>query len=245
MKKILFFLCSGILLISSCTRDTELEPDYPAAYLMVYNGAPDFYGISSMAFVNNAFYGVRSYNETGRGLVGAYNFSDYNSIDTGAMRIAYTDSATDREKAKRLLESVLHFEKDKHYTVYLTDSIGYYGIIYTQDDIARSSTHAMLRLVHLSPDTGPVYLRIGTEIIKGAEQLNYKQVSDYIPVTPDIKPGIRIMSYEQEDGENISLIRKSFPLEAGKCYTMVLRGYRAPKDDNPNKTINLSTIINF
>jgi hypothetical protein len=53
------------------------------------------------------------------------------------------------------------------------------------------------------------------------------------------------MYYDQTTGEETTLTRKSFPLEAGKCYTMVLRGYRLPKDDNPNKTINLSTITNF
>lgn len=245
MKKILFFLFCTASLICSCTRDTEPEPVYPSAYLMVYNGAPDFYGINAMAFVNNTFYGNRSYNETGRGLVGAYNFSDYKMIDTGAMRIAYADSASDRDKAKKIMEAVMNFEKDKHYTVYLTDSAGYYGILYSKDDIGRSSTHAMLRLVNLSPDAGPVHLRLDTELVPGIAGLDFKEVSDYFPVTPDIKPGIRIMSFDGTTREEITLTRKSFPLEAGKCYTMVLRGYRVPKDDNPNKTINLSTITNF
>jgi hypothetical protein len=245
MKKILFFFFCGALLVSSCTRDTELEPVYPSAWLMVYNGAPDFYGINAMAFVNNEFYGNRSYNETGRGPLGAYNFSDYKMIDTGAMRIAWADSATDRENAKRIMESVLNFTRDKRYTVYLTDSVGYYGILFTQDDVDRSSTHAMLRLMNLSPDAGPVHLRLDTQLVPGIADLDFKEVTEYIPVTPDIKPGIRIMYYNQTTGEETTLTRKSFPLEAGKCYTMVLRGYRFPKDDNPNKTINLSTITNF
>lgn len=245
MKTILFFLCCSILLISSCTRDTELEPVPPTAYLMVYNGAPDFHGINAMAFVNNKYYGDRTYNANGRGLIGAYNFSDYNRIDTGKLRITYTDSATDRDKATKVLESVLDFDQEKHYTVYLLDSIGFYSILYTQDDVERSPAHAMLRLVHLSPDAGPVHLRIDTEAVPGIAGVNFKGTTGYVPVLPDIKPGIRIMYYDQATGEEKTLTRKSFPLEAGKCYTMVLRGYRISRDDNPNKTINLSTITNF
>lgn len=241
---LLFLVCMGMLL-GSCSKDTELPQAPGLSYLMVYNGAPDFYGINAMAFINSSFYGNRAYNENGRGLLGAYNFSQYSFIDTGLHRIAYTDSAAKQENAIKVLETIVNFKAQQHYTVYLLDSLGFFETIFTEDDVTPSPTEAKFRLVHLSPDAGEVHLRIDTTAIHGIKGLRFRGVSDYVTITPDIKPGIRIMYYDAVTGEERSLVRKSFPVQAGKCYTMILRGYKTPPGNDPNKSINLSTITNF
>jgi hypothetical protein len=227
-----------------CSKDAEMPVSPALSYLMVYNGSPDFYGASSMALVNNSLYGTRGYNENGAGLVGAFNFSSYSFIDTGLYRMAFTDSTTQPAGAKKISETLLSFENQQHYTVYLLDSVGFFNIMYTQDDVTRDPGKAKIRLLHLSPDAGKVYLRIDTAAIDAIRDVNFRKITDYTAVAPDIKPGIRIM-YKDEGGEERTLVRKSFPLEAGKCYTMILRGYKVPADGNVNKTINLSTITNF
>ncbi|SEW45641.1 DUF4397 domain-containing protein [Chitinophaga arvensicola] len=242
-RSIIRFLCAAMF-IAGCTKDAEMPVSPALSYLMVYNGSPDFYGAGSMAFVNNALYGTRSYNENGAGLVGAFNFSRYSFIDTGLYRMAFTDSATIPANATKITETLLQFENEKHYTVYLLDSLGFFDILYTQDDVAPDPVKAKIRLLHLSPDAGKVYLRIDTVLIGGIREVGFRNVSGYTAVSADIKPGIRIM-YKDEAGEEKTLVRKSFPLEAGKCYTMILRGYKTPADGNINKTINLSTITNF
>lgn len=245
MKKYLLLLLCACTLVASCTKDTAIVQAPALSYLMVYNGSPDFYGINGMAFVDNSFYGTRTYNENGRGLLGAYNFSHYSFMDTGFHRIAYTDSAVIPDNASKVLETVLDFKAQQHYTMYLLDSLGFYETIATQDDVVPSPTAAKIRLVHLSPDAGKVYLKIDTTAVPGIKELGFRGVSEYVTITPDIKPGIRIMYFDAETGEEKPLVRKSFPLYAGRCYTMILRGYKKPIDNNPNKTINLSTITNF
>jgi hypothetical protein len=230
--------------MAGCSKDAEMPASPALSYLMVYNGSPDFYGASSMALVNNSLYGTRGYNENGAGLVGAFNFSRYSFIDTGLYRIAFTDTTTPPGNAAKISETLLPFENQKHYTVYLLDSLGFFDIMYTPDDVARDPAKAKIRLLHLSPDAGKVYLRIDTTAIDAIRNVDFRKVTDYTAVTPDIKPGIRIM-YKDATGEERTLVRKSFPLEAGKCYTMILRGYKVPADGNVNKTINLSTITNF
>lgn len=236
-------MCVSIL-TAGCNKDAEMPAKPIFSYLMVYNGSPDFYGASSMALVNNSLYGTRDYNDNGAGLVGAFNFSKYSFIDTGLYRIAFTDSSTQPKNAAKISETLLQFEDQKHYTVYLLDSLGFFEMMHTQDDVVPDAGKAKIRLLHLSPDAGNVYLKIDTMAIDEIKNVGYRKVTGYISVLPDIKPGIRIM-YKDNDGAEKTLVRKSFPLEAGKCYTMILRGYKVPADGNVNKTINLSTITNF
>jgi Domain of unknown function (DUF4397) len=244
MKRYLIIIICSAILMTGCSKDAAMPVSPALSYLMVYNGAPDFYGATSMALVNNTLYGSRSYNGNGAGLVGAFNFSRYSFIDTGLYRMAFTDSTTQPANAAKISETLLSFENQQHYTVYLLDSVGFFNILCTKDDVAPDAAKAKIRLVHLSPDAGKVYLRIDTALISAIKDVRFRKVTDYTAVTPDIKPGIRIM-YKDEAGEERTLVRKSFPLEAGKCYTMILRGYKVPADGNVNKTINLSTITNF
>ena len=247
MKRYLLLIAGCVLAIvmTSCQKDANMPRKLPVSYLMIYNGGADFYGASSMVLVNNQLYGSRSYNDNGAGLVGAFNFSSYSRIDTGLYRIAFTDTTRAPETAKKVTESLFDLQDERHYTIYLLDSLGFYGTIYTQDDVDSDPVNAKIRLINLSPDAGAVYCRIDTMSVAGIDDVSYRQVSGYSRVKPDTKPGIRIMYMDKNTGVEQQLVRKSFVLEAGKCYTMILRGYRSPADGNVNKTINLSTITNF
>ncbi|MEZ2445860.1 DUF4397 domain-containing protein [Chitinophaga sp. RCC_12] len=243
-KYFLLALATGWLLIS-CKKDSELPASPTLAYLMVYNGVPDFYGANSMVLVNNAPYGPRSYNDNGNGLVGAFNFSKYTYTDTGVFKIGFTDTTNLPDNARKISETLLKFENRQHYTLYLLDSLGFYEIRYTHDDVQPDPDHAKIRLVHLTPDMGAVYMKIDTTTIDAIKNIAFRGVSNYATVSPGPKPAIRIMYQDETTGEERTLVRKSVPLEPGRCYTVILRGYRQPVDGNVNKTINLSTITNF
>jgi hypothetical protein len=247
MKKYtdLIIALTAIVVLVSCNKNTELPPQPVTSQLMIYNSAAGYFNTGSMVLINNRFYGDRSYNDNGAGLVGAFNFSKYSFIDTGRYRIAFTDTSRLLENTKKVAESLFSFEDKKHYTIYLLDSVGFYETMYTLDDVSRDSAKATIRFINLSPDAGAVHLRIDTLAISGIKNIKYKQITEYTVVQPDTKPGLRIMYTDKTTGLETLLIRKSFPLEAGKCYTMILRGYRQPADGNVNKTINLSTITNF
>lgn len=244
MKKYIALLAGICCLAIACTKDAEQPQPPPLAWLMVYNGSPDFYDAYGMVLRNNIPYTTLSYNDNGAGLVGAFNFSKYNFIDTGSYRIGFTDSSTVPGQAKKLTETLFRFKDQQHYTIYLLDSLGFYETMYTLDEVEKDTAMAKIRLINLSADAGPVYLRIDSLAIDAIKNVSYRGVTAFTAIRPDIKPGIRIM-YRDDSGEEKTLVRKSFPLEAGKCYTMILRGYRKPPDASINKTINLSTITNF
>lgn len=246
MKNTLLYLMTFVCMsLTACMKDAAVPASPAVAYLMLYNGSPDFYNYQSMTLINNDLYENRTYNENGAGLVGAFNFSRYSFTDTGLFRIAFTDTATIPANAAKISEALLRFEYRKHYTLYFADSLGFSSIMYTSDDVTPDPSKAMLRLVHLSPDAGHVFLRIDTADINSISDVGYKHVTGYTAIPANIKPGIRIMYKDEVTGEEKTLVRKSFPLDAGKCYTMILRGYKVPPDANINKTINLSTITNF
>lgn len=185
MKRYLIIILCSAILMAACNKDAEMPVSPALSYLMVYNGSPDFYGASSMALVNNSLYGTRGYNENGAGLVGAFNFSRYSFIDTGLYRIAFTDSSTVPTNAAKISETLLSFENQKHYTVYLLDSLGFFNILYTHDDVVPDAAKAKIRLLHLSPDAGKVYLRIDTTLISAVKEVGFRNVTDYTTVTPD------------------------------------------------------------
>jgi hypothetical protein len=244
LKKIIIVPALCWLLLS-CNKEAELAPAPGVAYLMFYNGAPGFYGAGSMVLVNNAATDSLEYNDDGRGLVGAFNASKYNIADTGVFRIAFTGKRDTEGKTAKITERNYHFEANLHYTLYLADSLGFYETLVTKDDVKADPLNAKIRLIHLGADCGEVHMKMDTAAIKGMEQVRFRQVTDYVSVAPDVKPGIRILATDPVSGEEKSVVRKSFPLEAGKCYTMILRGYKTPPDGNVNKTMNLSTLINF
>ncbi|WEK35655.1 MAG: DUF4397 domain-containing protein [Candidatus Pseudobacter hemicellulosilyticus] len=245
MKQTIVLLISAALLALGCEKESE-DPATPGlAHLMVYNGSADFYNAQGLVLKNNQPLGSRTYNDNGIGLVGAFNFASYSLIDSGSYRIAYLDSSSIPAEAAKLSETRVHLENGQHYTLYLLDSLGFFEILTTRDEVARDPAMANIRLVHLSPDAGEVYLRLDTALVADIKPLSFRGVSHFVKVGPDIKPAIRIMYKDKETGEERTLSRKSFPLQAGRCYTMILRGYRDPADGNVNKTINLSTITNY
>lgn len=234
-----------LLSTTACEKDAELPEARGQAQLMVYNGNADFYDLNGWVLVDNEVFGTRSYNDNGAGLVGAFNFSRYSPVDTGLFRIGFTSTATRPEDADKLSEGIFHFEDKQHYTLYLADSLGYTVILSTKDEVQRNASMAKVRLINLSPDAGKVSLTLDDAPVDAIRAVGYRQVTGFTDIQPDVKPGIRIVTMNERTGEEQVLTRKSFALEAGKCYTMILRGYTKAPDGNVNKTISLSTIINF
>lgn len=228
-----------ILSLTACKKDAEVDPPGAITYTMFYNGSIDFYNSTALRLVNNSDTQQLTYNGLSEQPLGAFNYGRYQKMRPGRYLISFTDSAA---KPVKLTNDVYELEATRYQTIYLTDSAGYYQTILSNDEVQRHQDSASIRLIHLSQDAGPVTLYIDTLKITNTDHISFKQISSFVRVKPDLKPGIRIR-YERNGGE-LTLTRKSFALEAGKCYTLVLRGAVNPPDGNVNKSINLSGIIN-
>ena len=252
MKKYIFILMAGWTL-TSCNKQTAVPPPIPQSSVMVYNASPEFLGVNaSIAITDSTGHTdslVASYNTVGIGEghdpygVGAIASAHYYNFSPGPYRIFFTDSSRNP-----LSGGLLQLPRDAHRTVFLTDSLGYFSTIVTNDDVTRTPGSATIRLINLSPDAGPVDLALDSTAVAGATGISYGQISAFVTVPVTLKSGIRVATSETPAQ---LLSRKSFPLESGHCYTLILRGYIDPphvegetESARLNKTISLSALIN-
>jgi hypothetical protein len=238
MRKAFYMLmCAAAL--GSCQKDADIPPAPAVTYTNFYNGVSEYYGTSSLLLVNNDTLRTLAYNGVKADPLGLLNYANYETMHPGTYRVGYTDSSSGRQL---LTDNIYTFERNKKQTIYLTDSTGYYLTMVTDDTVERDTSAPLIRLVHLSADAPKVSLIIDTAKITGIKEVGFRQQTKFIRVPMNVKPGIRL--FYEKDGADVVIVRKSFPLEKGKCYTFVLRGAITPSDNNPNKTINMTAIIN-
>ncbi|GEP94432.1 DUF4397 domain-containing protein [Chitinophaga cymbidii] len=230
---------TGMLLITACTREAELPATQPIAHAMFYNGSADFYNRWNYVSLNNDSMLSLTYNSAATELIGALNYASYQLFRPGTYRISFSDTADVRDK---ITDAEIDLQPGRHQTIYLADSLGYFETIVSDDEVARDSSIAYIRLVHLAPDAPKVSMVIDTTGVPEIDSVTYRQITPFVKIAPNPKPGFRIRY--NDNGEEKTLVRKSFSMLGGRTYTFVLRGYMQPADGNPNKTINLSAIIN-
>lgn len=228
-----------IFVLTACSREAELPETQPVAHAMFYNGSADHYGLMNFVSVNNDSSLMLTYNSSGSEPVGAFNYALYKMMQPGTYRIIFSDTGSVQNK---ITDNLVALQPNKHQTVYLADSLGYFETLVSEDDVIRDPAMAHIRLIHLAPDAPKVSMVIDTAEIAAIDSVQFRSITPFVKVAPNPKPGFRIRY--NDNGEEKTLVRKSFALLPGRSYTFILRGYMQPKDGNPNKTINLSALIN-
>jgi len=239
-------------LLTACNKQTDIPAPKPMSSLMVYNAAPEFYGLAARIAISDSTGHldslVAAYNTMGSGSgtpdgVGAIAAAHYYKYAPGPYRVFFTDTS-----GFTLNAGLLRLPAEAHRTVYLADSLGYFSTIVTDDDGARTAGSATIRLINLSPDAGPVDLSLDSTAVTGVHEIHYGVTSGWARVPTTVKSGIRITT---SGPAGVLLSRKSFPLEGSHCYTLILRGYIHPpvvegesESSRLNKTISLSALVN-
>lgn len=232
----------------SCKEDDKLMPVTKYANLIIYNGATGFLGAedSTKAFVyldtTNSpkdYPGIKlNYNYVYPGpFTGIPSPVSYMAVDPGQKRIRFA-----LPDGVKITDNSFELSDHTYQTVYLSDSLSYFNVLMTRDTLVRLEGKARVRLVNLSPDAGKVQVYLDTMAVKGLKSNGYKHVSPFVQVNTDVYIAVRVRSLGEETAS--TLIRKSIPIESGRSYTLILRGYMNPPDKDPNKSINLSVLIN-
>jgi hypothetical protein len=250
MRHIFVILCGS--LFTACNKQTDIPPVKPLAAIQVYNAAPSYLNTTTSIAISDSTGHtdslVATYNTVAGGAgaafgVGAIGNAHYYYYKPGGYRVSFSDTAGHSVSA-----GILNMSRDQHHTVYLSDSLGYFTTIISNDDVARTDGKATIRLINLSPDAGPLDLALDSVPVTSATAIRYGQISTFAVVPVTIKSGIRVTT---SGADPILLSRKSFPLETGRCYTLILRGYinppavpGEPLNDRLNRTISLSALIN-
>lgn len=241
LNTIKFLLFAALFCFVACNKNTEAPASPEVASVMIYNGSTDFAKKPSPVYVDTSFLTFRGYNGIDGGALGLLTNANYSWVDPGKHRIGFADTSGKEQISQRY--EVL--DKNKWYTFYLTDSVGYSTILMSEENIAdRPADKARIRLVHLAPDCGLINFMIDKEKVTGLQNIAYKTITPFIEVAPVQNPSFRIMRWDAKE-EDPQLVRKTFALLPGRSYTFIVRGYMAEQNGDPNTTIDLSAIQNF
>ena len=234
-------LPAAVCWVMACNRATDVPASPDISHVMIYNGSTAFTGKASRIFVDTAFITARAYNDINGAGMGVFNNAAYNWVAPGKHRIGFTDTSG----KMKIAEKYTLLEKDTWYTFYLADSLGYYQVLMSEENMNdRPEKNARIRFVHLSPDSGPLDFFIDTEKVSGLDSMAYKTITPFMEVSPAENPSFRVKRTGSPEDEP-HLVRKTFAIFPGRSYTFIFRGYMQQQGEDPNTTVNMSAIVNF
>ncbi|NML36916.1 DUF4397 domain-containing protein [Chitinophaga sp. G-6-1-13] len=158
----------------------------------------------------------------------------YPTVNTNWMRFMHLSTG---EHQLLLIDSDHHpldsakikLDADKPVTVFYTDSIGYYDHLVASDRFIPDTGKIGIRIINLSPFTGPVYLTFNKATLPSIPVTRYLDNTGFQPV--DV-PGPQTLNIKVfPEGEKVNfLTRSSVDIIPGHAYTLVISGY---SNNNP------------
>ena len=218
-------LASSVV-FTSCLGDLESPVLPPTAYVSIYQGSPDAPALDIFANANKVnrepmqFSQVLAYNAFYPGNRD-FRFSPYNS-------------------ATSLLEKEFKLEADSVYSLFVVNESANLDAILVKDIWKEpTSTKAQLRLVHLSPDTEGINLKINDSTTPLVGNTVYKGVSEF----KEINPGKSTLTISLENSGQTLLTSGSLDLKGNRVYTLVLRGLKS--QTTGDKKLDIQLITNY
>lgn len=222
-KKISFLISMVAALFTlSCNEDDLLPPANTNAYISFINTAPYDKGPTARAVVEAN--GRPDTNE----LRITYNTiypepNKYLPFKEGDCKVVFKDSSR-----IPLVTGTITTRAGAYYSAILTGSLNNYSAVIVQDDYEAVPDKALVRVMHFSPDAGVISLHRDTARQEAFGNINYKQVTPYIPLSPGANFSFIL---RRNDGTNQRVGRYFVPsLLAGSAYTILLKGYLEPPD---------------
>jgi hypothetical protein len=229
--RITLLLCSAMaLVLTGCLdkNNDDMPAPTPVAYISFYHGspdAPDFNVIVDDERINSQGF---KYS----------NASNYIPITTGSHQIEFTPATT----TDAVIDTTYSFQEAKIYSLFAVDSLQNIEMLLVQDSLIQPSTgNAALRLIHLSPDAPAVDVAIaGGGATPVFTNLGFKGNTPFM----NVPSGNHSFQVKEAGTENALMNATTLSLEAGKNYTLVVRGFKTPPAANSN-VMALQIIRNY
>ncbi|QYH38105.1 DUF4397 domain-containing protein [Algoriphagus sp. NBT04N3] len=214
------------ILVSGCLNNFDTPPTQPAAYISIYQGSPDAPAMDIFANqnrVNNQplnFAEVLAYSPF---YVGerSFRFSSFNSTTT-------------------LLQKDFTIEQDAIYSMFVLDKVADLDAILIEDEwTLPSADSAQVRMVHLSPDTGEVFLQFSNLSTPVTNNMNFGDDSNFTMVKKNTY-NVQVKSVATGD---VLLSANDVQINGNRVYTFVLRGLA--ETTNQTQKMDLQLITNY
>jgi hypothetical protein len=168
--------------------------------------------------------------------LGYAQYAGYKNFYTGNRHFKFRRS----DNTSTLLDTTLSFSLNTSYSVFVINNNASIETLMTIDTAeVPSAGKAMVRFIHLSPDTNPVDVAIVGENKNIFTGLGYKHGSAFKQV--DARTFKVVMKNSETDDE--ILTSNDMTLTAGHYYTIISRGFTNPPEGNTN-TLTVQLVEN-
>lgn len=224
--KMLWTLCAVLALatFSGCLDDEYEEPT-PVAYVTFYNASPNVPGL-------DIFVGTRKLN------IDAFEYSDsyeYLPFYPGNRQLKFTP----HKASNSLVDTTLTLVEEQLYSIFIADEAAAIRTLLVEDNwVLPTSGKAMMRFVHLSPDAPEVDLEIdGSPLFSGS---TFTEATEY----EEVQAGEFGLVVKTTAGGDELVSSANVNLQAGRIYTVALRGYLNPPEGN-NNVLSVQLVTNY
>ncbi|GAB3831178.1 DUF4397 domain-containing protein [Pontibacter rugosus] len=218
-KAALLFFSVASFSLTGCIDD-EVDPvePTPVAAVSFYHGSPDAPDLDIQ--LDSKVINSQPFKYT--------SFSGYTRLSPAAYRIKFTPVNT----ATAFVDSSYTFKDGKVYSVFAVNRQADMELLIVQDSTnAPASGNAVLRVVNLSPDAPEINISTkGSTAVTVASDLAFKEITPFAALA-----GNRY-SFEVTSADNneVLLTISNIDIEAGRAYTLVIRGFATPPAGNTN-----------
>ena len=196
--------------LTSCLNDNDQRLEsVPVAYVSFYHGSPN---LSSLQIeVDHRLYNTNTFDYS--------TYFDYGRFYTGERNFSFKVG----NAANSLLDTLVKFEADKAYSFFISEEEDGFIPLIVEDELdSPPSGKALVRLIHLSPDSPEVNLQIGEDDEDLFENQGYRGLSDFV----EVEAGRLDLNLIAAAGGASLVTAQSVNIREGRIYTLVVRGYK-------------------
>lgn len=209
----------SLVFLVSCSLNNDgpgnSQPATPVSYVSLYNASP-----------NAPRLGLSVDNKQTNLDLDYGDYTGYLAFRTGERILRFGPADADNVT----VDTTLTLSEGRVYSVFVVDEYSKASIFAVDDTSPEPVTGmAKLRLINLSPDAGDVQLAINSNAIPIIGVRSFRQASEFIEVAAG--------SYDVQVGAPGNGIKLSLPqqvFQAGKFYTILVKGYKTPPVGNTN-----------
>jgi len=193
------------------------EPE-PVAYVSFYHDSPDAPDLDIQ--LENQVINKQGFKYAA--------YSGYLTLAPGQHQIKFTPVSA----ANAFIDSTLTFKEEKVYSLFAINTKQDMELLAIQDSVKTPATgKANIRIIHLSPDAPAIDISTtGTTGTALANNLSFKGHTEFLELASD-KHTIQAKAAGTND---LLLTATDLQLEAGKTYSLLIRGFKTPPTGNTN-----------
>lgn len=207
---------AGALLLSAGCGDDDKNTPIPVAFVSIYQASPDAPELGIV--VDN-----RQINSF------PFDYSEYTGylrFYTGSRNLRFTPYGADNV----VVDTTLNFEEGRAYSIFLVDDYKKADILVLEDVGDGTEGTAMIRFLNLSPDAAAVNLEAEGHAAPVFASQSFREPA----VFKSLDPIVYDFRVESATGETL-LELPDTQLQAGRFYTILMRGYQKPPAGNNNR----------